>query len=273
MKSQKQRRTEIRKLRMDRVARQQEAGQYDPPALSASPYRRYADKLFTCRDCGMEQVWTAKQQFWWYAIQKNDANTSAVRCHPCRKRQKTMQSHAGANQLKEEVTWLRQWDIPPHDVEAMKRIEDALESKFEGVRKVAVDVLAQWRRPTDKSRLKHMVEQTYSSHTNPLRYAASRALAPLLVHPQDDDWVLNRIAMGPYAAGPLIGFAASIDSASVNAYLAQERVRSDVERLCNLSETLVEAGHPLQASFLHQLALHPSRRLQALAKRFGSAKR
>ena len=26
----------------------------------------YTDKLVVCRDCGKEEVWTARQQKWWY---------------------------------------------------------------------------------------------------------------------------------------------------------------------------------------------------------------
>ncbi|WP_444938452.1 zinc-ribbon domain containing protein [Microbulbifer sp. JMSA002] len=46
----------------------------------------YLDREFQCKDCGSEEVWTAKQQKWWYEIAKGDFETSTVRCRPCRKK-------------------------------------------------------------------------------------------------------------------------------------------------------------------------------------------
>ncbi|MDC0948586.1 zinc-ribbon domain containing protein [Gammaproteobacteria bacterium] len=45
----------------------------------------YLDKAFTCVDCGSEEVWTGKQQKWWYEVAKGSICTTAVRCRPCRK--------------------------------------------------------------------------------------------------------------------------------------------------------------------------------------------
>ena len=44
----------------------------------------YVDRPFICRDCGIEQLWTAKQQKWWYEIAKGHIDSVAVRCRPCR---------------------------------------------------------------------------------------------------------------------------------------------------------------------------------------------
>ena len=46
----------------------------------------YVDEPFTCRDCGKEEVWTAKQQQWWFEVAKGNINSKAVRCRACRKR-------------------------------------------------------------------------------------------------------------------------------------------------------------------------------------------
>jgi len=46
----------------------------------------YVDKLFTCCDCGSEEIWTAKQQKWWYEIAKGHIDSTAVRCRKCRDR-------------------------------------------------------------------------------------------------------------------------------------------------------------------------------------------
>lgn len=44
----------------------------------------YADKAFICARCGREQLWTAKQQKWWYEIQKGEIESTAKHCRPCR---------------------------------------------------------------------------------------------------------------------------------------------------------------------------------------------
>ncbi len=44
----------------------------------------YMDKAFVCRDCGSKELWTAKQQKWWYEIAKGDITTTTVRCRKCR---------------------------------------------------------------------------------------------------------------------------------------------------------------------------------------------
>ena len=48
----------------------------------------YIDKVFTCRDCGSEELWTAEQQKWWYEEAKGHIDSFAVRCRACRKARK-----------------------------------------------------------------------------------------------------------------------------------------------------------------------------------------
>lgn len=44
----------------------------------------YEDMPFSCVDCGKEDVWTAKQQQWWYEVAKGPIYSHAVRCRACR---------------------------------------------------------------------------------------------------------------------------------------------------------------------------------------------
>jgi hypothetical protein len=44
----------------------------------------YVDTAFTCRNCGSQEVWTAKQQKWWYEEAQGHIDSRAVRCRPCR---------------------------------------------------------------------------------------------------------------------------------------------------------------------------------------------
>ncbi|MCK5877500.1 MAG: zinc-ribbon domain containing protein [Candidatus Marithrix sp.] len=46
----------------------------------------YVDILYTCCDCGSEEIWTAKQQKWWYEIAKGNIDSRAIRCYGCRKK-------------------------------------------------------------------------------------------------------------------------------------------------------------------------------------------
>jgi len=102
MKSGKQRRAEIRARRIQRAIQQQVncrdprvtppqgAVAADPPQLAhnntwASLPRFYIDRAFSCRDCNQAQVWTAKQQKWWYEVAKGNIYSQAVRCRPCRR--------------------------------------------------------------------------------------------------------------------------------------------------------------------------------------------
>ena len=59
---------------------------YDIPDFVQREF--YVDRTFKCKDCGISQVWTATQQKWWYESAKGDVWTVAVRCRPCRRRER-----------------------------------------------------------------------------------------------------------------------------------------------------------------------------------------
>ena len=44
----------------------------------------YIDIPFNCKHCGTPQLWTGKQQHWWYETVKGDVWATAVLCRPCR---------------------------------------------------------------------------------------------------------------------------------------------------------------------------------------------
>jgi hypothetical protein len=44
----------------------------------------YLDRPFVCRDCGAAEVWTAKQQKWWYETAQGNIDSIAIRCRSCR---------------------------------------------------------------------------------------------------------------------------------------------------------------------------------------------
>lgn len=56
---------------------------YGQPTFVRDGY--YRDANFTCVDCGIEEVWRATQQKWWYEVAKGHVESRATRCHRCRK--------------------------------------------------------------------------------------------------------------------------------------------------------------------------------------------
>lgn len=57
---------------------------YSLPDFVARGY--YIDIGFACVDCGIEEVWRAAQQKWWFEVAKGDVWTTARRCRKCRRR-------------------------------------------------------------------------------------------------------------------------------------------------------------------------------------------
>jgi len=55
------------------------------PNNSYSPLEFYEDTPFVCVDCGKEEIWTAKQQQWWYEVAKGSIYSRATRCRTCRR--------------------------------------------------------------------------------------------------------------------------------------------------------------------------------------------
>lgn len=106
MKSNKQRRREIRLARERRKARKTRPAEpttvpLKPPGTfpvnrsSLAPYNSYGDPLFvrrgwyedrtfTCQDYGTEETWTAAQQKWWYEDCQGQVYSAAIRCRACR---------------------------------------------------------------------------------------------------------------------------------------------------------------------------------------------
>jgi hypothetical protein len=107
MKSNKQRRLEIRSRRAKRQAKQMvlkrdEVAQEIPMGTAPceleqlAPYNSYGDPLFVqqgyysdvlfkCCDCQQEEIWTAQQQKWWYEVAKGSVFSHAKRCRACRR--------------------------------------------------------------------------------------------------------------------------------------------------------------------------------------------
>ncbi|MGQ0636754.1 MAG: zinc-ribbon domain-containing protein [Planctomycetaceae bacterium] len=60
---------------------------------SDSPPLYYDDRPFVCVDCGKDEIWTAKQQQWWYEVAKGSINSIAIRCRSCRQARRAKRTH------------------------------------------------------------------------------------------------------------------------------------------------------------------------------------
>ena len=115
MKSNKQRRQEIKAQRLRRIAQKARISNARPVdrsvgAVEVTPIRLrattsygipdfvqrgyYQDRPFRCKDCGVAEIWTAAQQQWWYEQAQGDVWTVAVRCRACRSSERARQAEA-----------------------------------------------------------------------------------------------------------------------------------------------------------------------------------
>jgi hypothetical protein len=70
-----------------------------PGAIAANPSKQtqsnsyatkffYVDQEFTCVGCGVDKVWTATQQKWYYEVAGGSIYGEAKRCRACRRRRR-----------------------------------------------------------------------------------------------------------------------------------------------------------------------------------------
>ena len=71
----------------------------DPEKLNmgntySSPPEYYYDAEFDCIDCGSHEIWTARQQKWWYEEAGGYFFAVAVRCRKCREKERERKEEA-----------------------------------------------------------------------------------------------------------------------------------------------------------------------------------
>lgn len=267
MVSGKQRREEIKRKRIERARKLEEMlarpshGRH-LPASGIEPADRerlaqhnntygplpefYADVVFECRDCGEASIWTAKQQKWWYEIALGPIDSRAVRCLPCRRARRAADSARpeGANLVRELCTQVRALAARPSNAAAWRTIDEALTSKWWGVRTVAIRVLGVWRDETAIERLKALAAagadaRRWGGWAYEGRRAALAAYGERMVE-ADAPWALDVVLSSsdawelwrPLAAQPLVFW----DAAVVEEALRDDPVR--LERLCRYLRTL-----------------------------------
>ena len=60
----------------------------------------YIDRPLRCIDCGKQEIWTGSQQKWWYEVAKGFDYSTAVRCRPCRRKERARRTDARQVHLK-----------------------------------------------------------------------------------------------------------------------------------------------------------------------------
>jgi len=200
MKSNKQRRAEIQAHRRARTLRARAQLAAEPRALGhglpADTLRLaalnntygalpacYVDRPFTCRDCGAAAVWAAAQQKWWYEAVGASLCSTAVRCLACRRaRRAALQASRageGADRLGEQAARLRALGASAPTASARAEVEQALQSKWWGLRVLAIQALGRWRSAADTARLQALMRARTASWFDWTRVAADAAAQAL----------------------------------------------------------------------------------------------
>jgi HEAT repeat protein len=94
-------------------------------------------------------------------------------------------------QMQEQVSDLRSLASLKPTPERLAKITAALDSKFEGIQSVALQVLGQWGGTESVDLLRKFLTRAFTRHSGwSIRVVAVTALAPHL-RPADAEWVLN----------------------------------------------------------------------------------
>ncbi|MDH6591297.1 hypothetical protein M2165_001186 [Variovorax sp. TBS-050B] len=300
MKSNKQRRAEIKAHRLARAARiEAELRAPDRPrgALLRAPGMEpadlevlarhnntygtlpthYLDRAFTCRDCGAEEVWTAKQQKWWYEVVHASIHGGAVRCLACRRARRAASAASrdgeGANLLGLASAQLRALARSAPTPEARAQVEAALASKWWSLRVLAIAALGVWGAEADIERLRALVEARQSTWGSWARVGAdeaAKALAGCLRHPGDEDWAIEACLRGQANPWRWRDFLRAIDGERIAACAeaAFAHRDDDPERLPRLLALMHCVGRPPSASQMAVVRSHARCEVRMWAQHF-----
>jgi Probable zinc-ribbon domain len=230
----------------------------------------YIDRDFVCRDCGEQHVWTAKQQKWWYEVAHGHIDSMAVRCLSCRRARRARDRGPGSDLLRERCASIRALASSRPDAEAVREIDDALASKWWGVRTVAIATLGRWGDAQSVGRLKAIVEQTVNAKrwggwTHEARRAAIAALGeclPASEHP----WAVE-LFLRDGVAWELHPLLSRLPVPALEAIVDSECRHGDPERLQRLLWPLSRApvGAAWQREWARRFQGHPNPNVRRIA--------
>ncbi|PJK08957.1 hypothetical protein CO608_07945 [Lysobacteraceae bacterium NML08-0793] len=105
----------------------------------------YIDMPFRCDDCGAHEVWTAKQQKWWYEVALGNINSTARYCAECRRKRRAQRMQSKWNNpIEQQQAALHALAGQRPDAAAWEAIHQAIESKHWSTRVVAIQTVGQW---------------------------------------------------------------------------------------------------------------------------------
>ena len=159
----------------------------------------YRNLSCTCATCGAPYVWTAKQQKWWYEVALGAIYCGASGCASCRRKRRETRA---ADPFHVRAASIRALALQPPDAPARQVVEDALASKWTGLRVLAVAVLGAWwgrnRDAGDWQRLKAWVAQGATEPANSWPGLASASAAKALathMGASDVAWALPELLL------------------------------------------------------------------------------
>lgn len=300
MKSNKQRRAEIKAQRLARAARLE--ARMRAPALRGHACLRapgmepadagvlglhnstwgalptfYLDRAFICRDCGAEEIWTAKQQKWWYEVVHASIESHAVRCLACRRARRAAQAASregeGANLLGDTSQRLRALaDSAPTPL-ARAEVDAALQSKWWSLRTLAIAALGQWGADDDVARLRALVDAHRASWAGWERTgadAAVKALAGCLRHSADEAWAIEACMRGHASPWHWRAFLVRCAGERIAAQARAEFARrpEDPQRLSRMLGLMHCVGQPPSPSQMAGVRAHACGEVSLWARHF-----
>ena len=153
--------------------------------MTPRPY--YQDLDFECVDCGAHEVWTAKQQQWWYEVARGPIESKAIRCKACRARRK-----GGTGELDRMRSRLLELAAGEDTAEARQELETALSSKWEGIQVIAGRILAAWGGDASRASVRAWLERLCHKHPGGVGAVAEAAkVLARVVEGSDADWILD----------------------------------------------------------------------------------
>ena len=155
----------------------------------------YVDKSFICHQCGTSEVWTAEQQKWWYEVAHGSIYSGANTCRACRQAHR---AQVARDPMHVQAAQLRALGAHKPTPAADAIVQAALQSKWEGMQVIAIDVLGAWWGLTGDAagleQLKALAATSAADGKPPyrgdaIRYAACKAIARHL-RPADLGWAV-----------------------------------------------------------------------------------
>ena len=127
------------------------------------PYLAYFNELRICKECGQEYIFDKDEQKHWYEVLKFWVQSRPKYCKACYKKKRPPMPE-GAFDLGKECQRILQLGEKKPRPDARQEINQALESKHEGVQATAIKVLGMWGDEKSRELLKELHTKIHEKH-------------------------------------------------------------------------------------------------------------